>query len=76
MERKIHEPNERITLENNGECRVFRICSKIGSGVISVGYKAIKETPDGDEARVLIKFCQSTWNLARRLILSKKNSLA
>lgn len=57
MERKIHEPNERITLENNGKCCVFRICGKIGSGVMSVGYKAIKETPDGDEARVLLKFC-------------------
>lgn len=57
MERIIHEPNERITLKNNGECCVFRICGKIGSGVMSVGYKAIKETPDGDEARVLLKFC-------------------
>lgn len=72
MERKIHEPNERITLENNGECRVFRICSKIGSGVISVGYKAIKETPDGDEARVLIKFCPKYLEFGSKAYLVEK----
>lgn len=57
MNRKYYNENDSITLKNEDHIQEFVICEQVGHGIMSTGYKAMKITPVGSAARLLVEFC-------------------